>query len=173
MSNGFPEISNEPWQRRWLLLQDWQRDPGWESGFMGITGSSPSTFALLNAVVGNDSGPRLLSLEQVLEETTACRALVLLGRPDAGKSHELLRFHQVPGTVLIQAKEIGEALPQHLDRVIRDAANPLTLIFDSLDECLIDHSNALGSLFLWLRHRDERLGFSSSRLVLTCRWAES
>lgn len=173
MPHNFPAISDEPWLRQWLLLDDWQNDPAWETGFVGIAGSSPSSLAAMNAMLGNTKGPNPRSLEEIFRDTSACRALVLLGRPEAGKSHELRRFQRdLPNSVFIQAKEVGEPLPRHLDRVTEGKEKPITLVFDSLDESLIENANTVGSLFLWLRSRDKRLGDSATRLVLSCRWAD-
>lgn len=175
MSNDFPEITNEPWRREWLSLEEWQEHPGWDDGFVGRSGSKVSNLAAMNARFGNRKGPKPQSLQQVFCDTSSSRAVVLLGRPDAGKSHELRRFHrEMPDSVLIEAKDIGEALPQHLDRVVGKevSSKPLTLIFDSLDEASIDQPKTLGSIFLWLRQRDKNHGNGATRLVLSCRWAD-
>ena len=76
---------------------------------------------------------------------------------------------------LIEAKEIGEPLPQHLDRKVAGPSprsEPFTLIFDSLDESQLREPNTLMVLAGWLKDYDRKHGNKNLRLVISCRWAD-
>lgn len=125
---------------------------------------------------------RLPSGLQTLPQLVGSQALVLLGRPGAGKTTEIRRLcdektFQQPDCELFHIEapsfEAGtaEAIFQRVDRT-HAIGKSVRLVVDGADELLLRNALFLNSLEAGLQQRLQRADAPALQLIITCRAAE-
>jgi len=166
-SNG---QSTLPWQRLWLPQESWEQDRSVDDSFLEVS----------------DDGTDLPLIKRTLPGIAPLTAfadlpfLLLLGRPGAGKSHELAlaEKHGWLGKpcLFFEAKEIGTVNPGDFFASRLPPGPPakgLRILIDGLDEALLQNRNFVPQLRLWLRrHADPEYGRPLCHLALSCRWSD-
>lgn len=112
-----------------------------------------------------------------LPELLSSPALILLGRPGAGKSTEIeMASLSQPGVRLIQhrAKDYEGNASTLLDKLETQASKgqPVRLVMDGTDELLLENAKFLNSLEAGLEQRRQSQGLTGIQLILSCRAAE-
>jgi len=159
----------EPWLRLWLPTDTWERFRGIDEDFLSPHGGKGGIGSFLEGAL---SGTAQLS------EFADTPFLMLLGRPDSGKSSEL-RLAKAYGwlgsrTVLIEGKEIGTTNPAlYFQTVLAGSlAGPSRLIIDGLDEVLLVNSQFVSQFKAWLRQDADENGRPRHDVAISCRWAD-
>ena len=112
-----------------------------------------------------------------LPELLRSPALILLGRPGAGKSTEIeMASLSQHGVRLIQhrAKDFEGNASTLLDELETQASTgqPVRLVMDGTDELLLENAKFLNSLEAGLEQRRQSQGLTGIQLILSCRAAE-
>jgi hypothetical protein len=153
MSNNSSKKSpGELWRRLWVPLSRWDAI-GAGGGFLfsGLWSGIPDQADAVN--------PR------PLETWNDSPFRILLGRPGAGKSTEMVRV--AAGGILVEANVVfGGDIKRHLDEVLADVTGA-GLFLDGLDELLIANPGAIPQLRDWLKRHPSSVG----HLSIAIRWA--
>ncbi len=170
----FPKLQTQPWQRLWLPVDAWEKQPGMDEDFMTDWGVSDAS--------GSGSFHPLPGITE-LKALHDVPFLLLLGRPGAGKSQEMdeaaaQRWLGSP-CVRISGKAIGSESPGPVIQDEIEAAVPvpadrqgLRILIDGLDEVRLQNPNFVPQLVRWMKQQREAAGHMRYRLAISCRWAD-
>lgn len=166
-SNG---QSTLPWARLWLSQESWEQNRYADDSFLEVSDDDT------DLPLPDHALPGIAPLAAFAE----LPFLLLLGRPGAGKSHELTLAEKFgwlgKHCLLLEAKEIGTANPGDFITSRLPPGPPaegLRILIDGLDEALLQNRNFVPQLRQWLRrHVDPEHGRPLCHLALSCRWSD-
>lgn len=170
----FKPQSKFPWTRYWHVTPSASEDNKASSDdrFVDEDTFLHLPYALLPEISSrHESG--LFTLPELLNSP----ALILLGRPGAGKSTEIeMASLMQPGVRLIQhrAKDYEGNAATLLAELEAQAASgqPVRLVMDGTDELLLENAKFLNSLEAGLEQLRQSHGLADIQLILSCRAAE-
>lgn len=159
-----------PWTRLWLPQESWEQNRSADDSFLEVS-DDDTDLPLPDHVL-----PGIAPLAAFAD----LPFLLLLGRPGAGKSHELTLAEKFgwlgKPCLLLEAKEIGTANPGDFITSRLPPGPPaegLRILIDGLDEALLQNRNFVPQLRQWLRrHADPEHGRPLCHLALSCRWSD-
>jgi hypothetical protein len=179
-STSFPPLNREfPWVRYWRVSE--------ASNTSKVSDDSPQEaedhFLFLPSKEAAEMGFTVPTSLRKLPDLLKSPALVLLGRPGAGKTTELKQaydkklFSEDASSVLYQrasssAGQDASAIMAKVAKLEADGRPIRLLVLDGADEWLMEDSRFLNALEELLQERRQRSTAPELRLVISCRAAE-